>query len=1017
MKNLSLFSERFYCSLKNILLFPIFSFVLLFTALPAAQGTVDSDYQQRVITGVVTDTDGNPLPGVNIVVTGMTQGTISDTDGRFRLEVPQNARSLTFSFIGMESKEISLGTSNQVNVTMAESAVGLDEVVVIGYGTVKKSDLTGSVSSIKPAELSAFPTVNAVQALSGRVAGVQIKQNTGAPGAPISVRIRGTNSIKGSNEPLYVVDGFPVSGTSLTFINNSEVESIEILKDASATAIYGSRGANGVVLVTTKSGKAGRTKVEIESTVGNQVLSNKLELTNATEYARIYNEMLANDGLPPHFSESEINAMGEGFDWQDFVFRKALMQSHDVTVTGGNDKTQFSLSGAIFEQEGIIKNSYHNRYSFRANLNHNISKKFSISYTTLLTRINERYQNSGVGSRGNSLISAALGAYPTKTPFNEDGTYLNIGASYPWGTELKNPINWINEDQSFGKTNKVLANAAFTYRPVEGLAIKIMGGIENNDSRSDYYRTLKFIGSNGSASVSTGQSTSFLNENTITYNKSFGVHSVTALGGFTYQDFRYTSLGGSGTGFLSDATETFNLGSASIPGIPSSGYSLSTLLSFIGRLNYNYDNKYLLTVTFRSDGSSKYTPGNKWGYFPSAALAWRISNENFMDNLDFISDLKLRSSWGVTGSQAIGAYATLNQLYSSKTVFNDAQFTTFSPGTQLPGDLKWESTKQLDFGVDAGIFDNRFTFTADYYIKTTDDLLNSVSLPLSLGYTSTIKNIGSIENRGLEFEVGANVFPQGNLSWTIDANIAFNKTKVLKLYEGEDIYGGSYNLSILDDFFNILREGEEFAVFYGYTEDGYDDKGLIKYIDRNSDGTISAADKSIIGNPNPDFIYGLNSILSYRNFDLTIFFQGVYGNDIINLSSPTITLDYGFGLNTLKEAYDDHWTPNNPYARYPKITSKQNVKASDRFVEDGSFLRLRNIQLAYNIPTEKLGINNVLKSAQVYVSAQNYLTITNYSWWDPEVNSSGGASSINQGIDFNTYPPSKSLNFGVRLGF
>ena len=1014
MKNLSLFRIQINCLLEKLLLSPFFLVIFLILAMPRVQGAYDSDFQQRVITGVVSDYNGNPLAGVNVVVSGMTQGTITDENGKFRLEVPQNAKSLIFSFIGMESQEISLGSSNQVNVTLAESAVGLDEVVVIGYGTVKKSDLTGSVSSIKSTELSAFPTVNVVQAFSGRVAGVQIKQNTGAPGGSISVRIRGTNSIKGSNEPLYVVDGFPISGTSLTFINNSEIESIQILKDASATAIYGSRGANGIVLVTTKSGKAGKTKVDIESTFGNQVLSKKLELTNATEYARIYNEMLTNDGLPPYFSESDINSLGKGFDWQDFVFRKALIHTHDVTVTGGNDKTQFSMTGSVFEQEGIIKNSNHNRYSFRSNFNHNISEKFSINYTTLLTKINERYQNSGVGSRGNS---AALGAYPTKTPFNEDGTYLNLGASYPWGTELKNPINWINEELSFGKANKVLAHVAFTYKPVEGLALKIMGGVENNDSRNDYYRTLKFIGSNGSASVSDGQSTSFLNENTITYTKSFGVHSITAMGGFTFQNFKYTSLGGSGTGFLSDVTETYNLGSASVPGIPNSGYSLSTLLSLISRVNYNYNNKYLFTLTFRSDGSSKYTPGNKWGYFPSAAFAWRISNESFMDNLNFISDLKLRSSWGVTGSQAISAYATLNQLFASKTVFNDALYTTFSPGTQLPGDLKWESTRQLDFGMDAGFVENRITFTADYYIKTTVDLLNSVSLPLSLGYTSTIKNIGSIENKGLEFEVSANIFPQGNLNWTIDGNIAFNKTKVLKLYQGEDIYGGSYNLSILDDYFNILREGEEFAVFYGYTEDGYDDKGLIRYVDRNNDGVITALDKSIIGNPNPDFIYGLNSTLSYKNFDLTIFLQGVYGNDIVNLSSPSITLDYGFGLNTLKAAYNDHWTPDNTNAKYPKITSKQNVKASDRFVEDGSFLRLRNIQLAYNIPTEKLRISNVLRSAQVYVSAQNYLTITNYSWWDPEVNSSGGASSINQGIDFNTYPPSKSLNFGIRLGF
>jgi TonB-linked SusC/RagA family outer membrane protein len=1017
MKKLNPIGELYNDSLKKILLIPSFIFAFLILGIPAVQGEGDSDVQQRVITGVVSDNDGNPMPGVNVVVTGLTQGTTTDTNGSYSLEIPQSAKSLTFSFIGMISQEVTIGTSNQINITMDELAVGLDEVVVIGYGTVKKSDLTGSVSSIKPIELSAFPTVNAVQALSGRVAGVQIKQNTGAPGGSISVRIRGTNSIKGSNEPLYVVDGFPVSGTSLTFINNSEIESMEILKDASATAIYGSRGANGIVLVTTKSGKAGKTRVDIESNIGFQSLSNKLELTNATEYARIYNEMLANDGLAPYFSEADINNMGEGFDWQDFVFRKALLQSHEVSVSGGNEKTQFSLSGSIFEQEGIIKNSFHNRYSFRANMNHNISQKFTISHTTLLSRIYERYQNSGAGSRGNALISATLGAYPTKTPFNEDGTYLNLGASYPWGTELKNPINWINEDRSYGVTNKVLSNVALTYKPFKDLAIRIVGGIENNDNRSDYYRTLKFIGSNGSASVSSNQSTSLLNENTITYSKSFGVHSLTAMGGFTFQDFLNTSLGGSGTGFLSDVSETYNLGSAAIPGIPSSGYSLSTLLSFIGRLNYNYNNKYLATVTFRSDGSSKYTEGNKWGYFPSAALAWRVSNESFMQDLDFISDMKLRASWGVTGSQAIGAYATLNQLFAGKTVFNDGLFTTFSPGVQLPGDLKWETTKQLDFGLDVSFLDSRIMFTADYYIKTTEDLLNSVSLPISLGYTSTIKNIGSISNKGLEFEISANIITRGDFTWTLDGNIAFNKTEVLKLYEGEDIFGGSYNLSILDDFFNILREGEEFSAFYGYTEDGYDDKGLIKYVDRNNDGTISALDKSIIGNPNPDFIYGMNTKLTYKNFDLTIFFQGVYGNDIVNLSSPSITLDYGFGLNTLKEAYYDHWTPENPNAKYPKITSKQNVKASDRFVEDGSFLRLRNIQLAFNLPTEKLGINDVIRSAQIYVSGQNLLTFTKYSWWDPEVNSSGGSSSINQGIDFNTYPPSKSVNFGIRLGF
>ncbi|MCE5348121.1 MAG: TonB-dependent receptor [Bacteroidales bacterium] len=975
-----------------------------------------SEPQEKRITGTVNDKDGNPLPGVNVVVTGTTKGTITDVSGKYSLDVPQSAKSLTFSFLGYSPQTINIGASNQINLTMVESEFGLDEVVVIGYGTVKKTDLTGSVASIKPAELAAFPTTNVVQALSGRAAGVQIKQNTGAPGASISVRIRGTNSIKGSNEPLYVVDGFPASGTSLNFINNSDIESLEILKDASSTAIYGSRGANGVVLITTKSGKAGQTKVDIESSVGTQSLRNKLELCNATEYAEIYNEMLINDGKSPYFSQSDIASLGSGFDWQDFVFRKAMIQNHDVTVSGGNEKTQFSISGSMFDQEGIIKNSYHKRYSFRINLNHNISKKFTVNYTSLLTKIQERYQNSGVGTRGNSLISATLGAYPTCTPYNEDGSYTVLGAKYPWGTELKNPINWLNEIKSMGRDNRVLSNASITYKPFPKLAVRILGGIENSDYRSDYYQTLKFISSSGYASVGTSQSTSLLNENTVSYNNTIGKHSVSAVAGFTFQNFLYTSLGGSGTGFLSDNTETYSLGSASSAGIPSSGYSKSVLLSFIGRINYNYNDKYLATITFRSDGSSKYSEGKKWGYFPSAALAWKIKNEDFLKDVAFLSDLKLRGSWGVTGSQAISAYATLNQLYSGKTIFGDALNTTFAPGTQLPGDLKWESTKQTDVGFDAGFLNNRIRLTADYYIKNTTDLLNSVTLPSSLGYTSTIKNIGSIRNRGIEFEIGANIFSGDNLTWNVAGNIAFNKTEVIKLYGGKDIYGGSYNLSILDDYFNLLREGEQFAVFYGYTEAGYNDKGIIQYVDQNNDGLINSLDKTIIGNPNPDFIYGLNSTLTYKNFEFTVFLQGTQGNQICNLSSPSITLDYGFGLNSLKAAYDDHWTADNTTAKYPKITSQQNVKVSDRFVEDGSFLRLRNIQLAYNLPCQKLNIN-FLRSAQIYASGQNLLTFTKYSWWDPEVNSAGGSSSITQGIDFNTYPTAKSVILGIRIGF
>ena len=546
--------------------------------------------------------------------------------------------------------------------------------------------------------------------------------------------------------------------------------------------------------------------------------------------------------------------MGKGFDWQDFVFREALIQNKVLTVSWGTEKTKFSISGSIFNQDGIIKNSYSDRYSFRFNLNHDLSKKFSVSSNTILTKVKEQYQNSGEGTRGATLIVASLGAFPTLTPYNEDGSYRKLGSAYPWAVELINPLNFLNEQISTGISNKVLSNAAITYKPFSKLSIRILGGIENSDGRSDYYQTLKFVNSpNGSASVSTNQYTSLLSENTATYNNTIGKHTITALAGFTFQNFLSTSLGGSGKGFLSDNMQTYNLASAASAGIPSSSYSLSTILSYIGRINYNYNNKYLATVTFRSDGSSKYSEGDKWGYFPSAALAWRISNENFLKGVRFLSDLKLRAGWGVTGSQAINAYATLNQLNSGNTIFGDALYTTFAPGTRLPGNLKWESTKQTDIGLDAGFFNNRINFSADYYIKNTSDLLNSVLLPASLGYTNTIRNVGSIRNSGLEFVINANILSGGELTWNVNANIAFNRNKVVKLYGGKDVLGSYYNITLINDYFNILREGKPFGSFYGYTETGYNDLGQIQYLDVNKDGAINEFDKKIIGDPNPNF--------------------------------------------------------------------------------------------------------------------------------------------------------------------
>ncbi|GAB3918758.1 TonB-dependent receptor [Larkinella terrae] len=974
----------------------------------------------RVVSGKVTDEKGEGLPGVSVVVRNTTRGTTTDGDGKFKLSIPSDAdaaTTLVFSFVGYLNEEVAVGNRSVIDINLKVDTKSLEEVVVVGYGTVKKSDLTGSLSQVKAKELNAFPNANVLQALSGRAAGVQVLQNTGAPGASVSVRIRGTNSIQGGNEPLYVVDGFPLSGSNPTVLNNADIENIEILKDASATAIYGSRGANGVVLITTKRGKSGKTTVDFETSYSTQTLRKKLDLMNAKEYATFYNEQAANDNLKPYFTQAQIDGFGQGFDWQDFVFQRAPMKTAALTISGGNEKTQFSISGSLFGQDGIIRGSDYNRYSLRTNLNHAISKKLSFNLSSTLTKITTNARNSQGGNRGASLIAGAISAPPVLTPYNDDGTYRVFGTTYAFiNAALVNPINSLNEQTNLTKGNRVLTNAAFIYNPIPELTLKISGGIENADDRTDSYTTNNYVGSQGSAGVSASQFTSLLNENTISYNKTIRQkHSISAVAGFTYQDFVSTSLYGSGLGFISNASQTYDLAAAGTPGIPTSSYSKSTLASFLGRVNYAFDSKYLATVSYRMDGSSKYSAGNKWGHFPSAAVAWRVSNEDFLKNNAVVSDLKLRASWGLTGSQAIGAYATLNQLVSAKTIFGDALYTAYAPGTNLPGNLKWETTEQKDIGLDVGILGNRFVLTADYYLKNTRDLLNTVQLPSSLGFITTLKNVGEVQNKGIELGLSARLF-SGDFKWDINTNIAFNRNKVIKLYGGQDILGGFVDISAITDTRNILREGQAMGRFWGYIEDGYDEKGKIKYKDLDGDKAITVRDKTFIGDPNPNFIYGFNSSMSYRNFDLTLFIQGTQGNDIFNTSSINNTVDFGYGLNMPREVFLDHWTPTNPNAKYPVVSSTTRTNVSDRFVEDGSYMRLKNIQLAYNLPIQKWGAKWI-RSVQLYASGQNLLTLTKYSWWDPEVNSNGGANSTAQGFDHFSYPTSKSITFGLRAGF
>ncbi len=975
--------------------------------------------QNITLKGSVKAASGEPVPGTTVIVKGTTIGTTTDANGNYTLgNVPQNS-VLLFSFVGMKTQEIEVKGKGKIDVRMEDENFGLEEVVAIGYGTMKKSDLTGSVASVKGSTLAEVPGATAALALQGRSAGVVVQQNTGAPGAAIQIRIRGNNSIMGSNEPLWVVDGFPVSSANM--VNLSDIETIDVLKDASATAIFGSRGANGVVIVTTKHGKVGKTKVTYEGSYSIQKLRKKFDMCNAKEYMELMNIQQSNDFGTKYFSQQEIDNAGEGTDWQDLVYRDAPVQDHALNISGGNEKTKFSIGASYFDQKGIIRNSGYNRISLRSSIDHQISKIFSVSFNTILSKSTNDDKDNVGGLRGNNLLQASICAPSTVGPYYEDGTYRRLNEDYPFSaTGFVNPVAYINEKNRKWFNNRVMSNLAFTIKPLEGLTIRTSGNVQNSEYRWDRYDTSKYPNSSGSAGIEVSNALELTTNNTVTYEKQTGRHSFSVMGGSTYEQYKYTPASVTGDGYINDVLETYDIGSASVLGVPSSNYTEWRILSFLGRANYSYDGKYLATVTFRNDGSSRYSEGYKWGQFPSAALAWKMSNEEFMKDIHSISNLKLRAGYGVTGSTAIAAYSTINLLKSESAVLDKQLYSGFDPRDTYPGDLKWETTAQTNFGIDLGLFDNKIQLVADYYIKNTSDLLNSVQLPPSAGYTTTIKNIGKMQNKGLEFQLDAYAFDRKNFKWNISSNISFNRNKVVELYGDQDIAGDWYSLTWMGDYINLIREGQPFGIFYGYKEAGYDANGKILYKNKAGESVLKSGlkneDRTYIGDPNPDFTYSINSRMTYKDFSLSFFIQGVQGNDIMCLSTGSTNYDYGWGLNTFKEVLYNHWTPETPNAKYPKITSSNTYAVSDRFVYDGSYIRLKNIELAYSIPTTKMGIQ-WLQKGQVYVSGQNLLTITNYPWWDPDVNSRGGSSSVNQGIDHFSYPTAKGVMFGVRLEF
>jgi len=990
--------------------------------------------QPKSVSGSVTDSSGAPLPGVTVVLKGSTQGTITDIDGKYVLGNVSGNATLVYSFVGMKTQEIPVSGKTTINVVLSEESIGLEEVVAIGYGTMKKSDLTGSVSQVRNEDLEAVPVYNMAQALKAGASGVRVTQNSGQPGSRIEVRIRGGNSMIGDNQPLYVVDGFPVTG-GINFLNPEDIESVDILKDASATAIYGARGANGVVIITSKRGKSGQKgKIEINSFYGIQEEIERYDLLNAKEYAEVANEWLKNGGQEPYFNLDEVE--NPGTDWQDVIFRTAPIQNHTITFSGSTEKTHFSLSGNYYDQDGIIINTGVKRGSARLNLDHEMNSWLKVAVNLNLSR----RQNNSVpvdnGYRGGgSVLSAAASAPPTLPVYDEDGLPTQVEKFYNFGSaDMRNPLIFAEQKTSI-LANTVVGNTSFEIRLTDELSFKTLLGIEYENALTDKFTPIIFENDRGYGEQSNSYHNSFLNENILTYSRDFANdHHLTVMGGYTYQTDMSRNSGIGVTGFSNNTTENYDLSAAESVNNPWSGISRWKLASWLARANYSFNNKYLVTASIRADGSSRFGSDHKWGVFPSAAFAWRISEESFMLDQDLISDLKFRASYGVTGNTALDPYQSLDRMKSVKTIYaNQEDEIGFSPDGISNSDLKWESTAQIDLGFDLGVLENRLRLTADYYKKKTTDLLASVPLPPSVGFGSIYQNIGEIENQGFEFTLNADILRSSKVNWNVSANISTNRNKVVKLAGGSDIF--SSGQGAVWSSTNIAREGEPLGVFYGYVEDGLDEDGFIRYKDQLTvdsdgdgipdagDGVINSLDRVILGNPNPDFFYGFNSNLSWKNFELDVILDGVYGNQIFNATKGTHLNSFQRGNNQFKDIIGNYWTADNPdpNAKYPRISSATSMDFSNRFIENGSYLRVKSLKLAYNLPVKKLGIS-CFDFVQVYLSGTNLLTFTNYSGLDPEVNTRGSDSQgvedrLRMGYDQSGYPNAKTYAVGLKLNF
>ena len=1001
--------------------------------------------QNKSITGKIIDSSGSPLPGASIVLKGSSIGTISDNNGNYTLpNVPANS-TILISFVGMKSQEIAVGMNTTIDVTLIEDAFGIDEVVAIGYGTVKKSDLTGSVSSLRKDDMNKGVNSTITGLLQGKAAGVQITQASMEPGGGTTVQIRGAGSVNAGSDPLYVIDGLPIengqviSGTGATMpgvrvprsplsnINPSDIESIEILKDASATAIYGARGANGVILVTTKKGSSGAMKISYNGFTGIQSPINLIEVLKAEDYKTVLNKILDTPGSNVSETERVTDIQNGGTDWQNELLKDAIVQSHSLSFTGGNNGTKYFASLNYFNQDGVLKTSGYERYDSRLNLEHRSNKMlFGVNFSTSYTHDNVVPVGFSTNEEGSSLYDAR-GFDPTLSIFDASGNYQTSSM-----LNLDNPLAKLYGKTSETDNYRSLGTLFGEYTILKGWTAKVNVGFDARNSRRDTYvsrLTKDGRANSGVATILTGTRNNYLGEFTTTYNRELSNNSsFTVMGGITYQKFININFAGTGKGFPVDESKTDNIGLAnSALYTMESSKNNNKLLSYIGRANYNLFDQFLFTATLRVDGSSRFGTNNKYGYFPSGAFAWKMSDYDFIKNLNLFNSLKLRASVGRTGNQDIGNFLSITTFgQGAAVIMGGQQYVTLAPTRIANPNLKWETTEQINVGLDMGFVQNRISVSMDYFQKNTFDMLFDLPIPASTGYTSIMSNIGNIKNDGFEFTIDSRNL-QGKLKWNTSLNFSTLKNKVTDIGDISEIIHTDAGQSTTQ--IAIIRVGETLNSFYGYKTDGIWQTteeitasgtkdpvkpGDVKFVDMNGDHVVNTNDRVILGKSIPSFTMGMTNVFEYKNFQLNIFVDAASGVSMLNNSKVETYYPVSHRRNRIAEPYLNRWTPENPSTKYPSFVNpagQGNKAVSDLTVEDASYIRLQSAQLSYQVPLRN---KKIFDRINVYISGQNLYTWTNYSGQDPSTNSNGNSSLK---IDFNSYPVSRTFTLGVELGF